>query len=276
MRGRFKGAPVNGIPLNFKLHGTNASHFKYIISALKLLLNTESSVGIPPHTTKQNSIQKITDQDCLFVPQFERAQKHNSKKKDVLSDESSRVNTVIINTKKSYLLCDDVLTTGQTMDTYAGFLSNAGVPEVHKFAIAHKKCEADKCFTIAVDDELLANQRTEIKGSKMARGGYRPGAGRPKKINKESLPPEVKVTDGLVTVIDQQPENLTPLEYMLRVMNDPKESDARRSWAAQSAAPYCHSRKGEGNKKEDKIDRAKAAGSSGKFAASPPPLKLVK
>lgn len=131
----------------------------------------------------------------------------------------------------------------------------------------------------------------------MPRGGHRPGSGpqkgakykpratkeqkpaaieKPKKEKASADQPEIKDTDGLVTVIDQQPENLAPLEYMLRVMNDPGETDARRAWAAQSAAPYCHSRKGEGaGKKEEKADRAKTAG-TGKFAASPPPLKLVK
>lgn len=35
-----------------------------------------------------------------------------------------------------------------------------------------------------------------------------------------------------------------PLEYMLAVMRNPspKISDARRDWAAQAAAPYCHAR----------------------------------
>jgi len=129
----------------------------------------------------------------------------------------------------------------------------------------------------------------------MPRGGHRPGSGpqkgakykpratkeqkldaitKPKK-EKVAKEPEAKSTDGLVTVMDAPPENLTPLEYMLRTMNDPGETAARRAWAAQSAAPYCHSRKGEGNKKEERGDKAKAAG-SGKFAASPPPLRVVK
>jgi hypothetical protein len=44
---------------------------------------------------------------------------------------------------------------------------------------------------------------------------------------------------------------------------------------AIAAAPFCHVRKGEGaGKKEEKADRAKAAG-SGKFASRPMPLKLT-
>lgn len=130
----------------------------------------------------------------------------------------------------------------------------------------------------------------------MPRGGHRPGSGpqkgakykpraakeqkpaaiaKPKKEKVSAKEPEVKSTDGLVTVMDAPSENLTPLEYMLRTMNDPSETAARRAWAAQSAAPYCHSRKGEGNKKEERGDKAKAAG-TGKFAASPPPLRVIK
>lgn len=71
-------------------------------------------------------------------------------------------------------------------------------------------------------------------------------------------------------------ENLDPLEYMLRVMNDTKADQETRLRAAALAAPYIHPRKGEGaGKKEDKVDRAKQAG-AGRFAPSKPPqLKVV-
>jgi hypothetical protein len=44
---------------------------------------------------------------------------------------------------------------------------------------------------------------------------------------------------------------------------------------AIAAAPFIHPRKGEGNAKDEKSERAKAAG-AGKFAPSKPPLKVVK
>jgi phage terminase small subunit len=68
-----------------------------------------------------------------------------------------------------------------------------------------------------------------------------------------------------------------PLEYMLDVMKDPKADQETRLRAASLAAPYIHPRKGEGaGKKEEKSDRAKAAG-SGKFKAGiAPVLKMVK
>lgn len=71
-------------------------------------------------------------------------------------------------------------------------------------------------------------------------------------------------------------ENLTPLDYMLKVMNDPNADKDRRDKMAVAAAPFMHPRQGEGKgKKEDKADRAKEAG-KGRFSASPPPLKVVK
>lgn len=71
-------------------------------------------------------------------------------------------------------------------------------------------------------------------------------------------------------------EELLPLDYMLKVMNDPDDDKNRRDRMAIAAAPFCHARKGEGlGKKEEKENKAKQAG-SGRFAASPAPLKVVK
>ena len=105
----------------------------------------------------------------------------------------------------------------------------------------------------------------------MPRGGYRPGSG-PKKGAKYKK----RVTQSTLIVIDAAAENLTPLEYMLRVMNDPKETDARRAWAAQAAAPYIHPRAGEGKGKKDEAAEKAAKAASGKFAPGKPPLRIVK
>lgn len=117
----------------------------------------------------------------------------------------------------------------------------------------------------------------------MARGGYRPGAGRPKgakssgtpkEPQKQGMPKAPKVPQDITDAAAA--ENLTPLEYMLKVMNDPKEKDkARRDRMAVAAAPFCHPRKGEGaGKKQEKDNRAKDAG-SGKFAPSAAPKLAV-
>lgn len=74
----------------------------------------------------------------------------------------------------------------------------------------------------------------------------------------------------------EKPENLLPLEFMLKTMNDPGEDKELRARMAQAAAPFVHARKGEGaGKKDERADAAKKAG-AGRFAASKPPIALVK
>lgn len=72
-------------------------------------------------------------------------------------------------------------------------------------------------------------------------------------------------------------EKLDPLTYMLRVMNDPNETDkTRRDRLAIAAAPYIHPKAGENEGKKDaKAERAREAG-KGRFAPSKAPLALVK
>lgn len=71
-------------------------------------------------------------------------------------------------------------------------------------------------------------------------------------------------------------EDLLPLDYMLKVMNDKNADKEMRARMAIAAAPFCHARKGEGlGKKEERESKAKSAG-SGKFAPSAAPLKVVK
>lgn len=71
-------------------------------------------------------------------------------------------------------------------------------------------------------------------------------------------------------------ENLDPLTYGLRVMNDPNESKDRRDRMAIALLPYTTARVGEKQgKKDEKADRAAKAG-QGRFAAGKPPvLKVV-
>jgi len=96
----------------------------------------------------------------------------------------------------------------------------------------------------------------------MGSGGYRPGAGRPK---------------GAKNQVKFKNKNETPLEYMLRVMNDPNVYLDMRARMAIAAAPYVHKRKGieSMRKKEEEAERAKKAG-SGRFKPSKQPIKLIK
>lgn len=122
----------------------------------------------------------------------------------------------------------------------------------------------------------------------MGRGGYRPGSGPQKgtkykprvlKTNKKAIPKgKASKKPDIPKDIqnDAAAENLTPLDYMLKVMNDKNTDPVRRDRMAVAAAPFVHPRKGEGaGKKEEKEGRAKAAG-AGRFAAGRPPISLVK
>lgn len=121
------------------------------------------------------------------------------------------------------------------------------------------------------------------------KGGYRPGGGRPKG-SKDKKPRKRRSDAGKPKAIatQKQPklppdvqqeaadENLSPLDYMLKIMRDRNQPADRRDRMAQLAAPFVHPRAGESKgKKEEKADRAKAAG-SGKFAPARPPLSVVK
>jgi hypothetical protein len=63
----------------------------------------------------------------------------------------------------------------------------------------------------------------------MPRGGARPGAGRPRSQPAYVLPLA-------------EAAGLSPLEYMLSVIRDPKAETSRRDRLAMAAAPYCHPR----------------------------------
>jgi hypothetical protein len=70
---------------------------------------------------------------------------------------------------------------------------------------------------------------------KSTHGGYRPGAGRKKRGALKPYPAEIKEVSA-----DSQ---MTPLEYMMRVMCDPQADEARRDRMAVAAAPYVHEKK---------------------------------
>lgn len=67
----------------------------------------------------------------------------------------------------------------------------------------------------------------------MARGGFRPGAGRKKgSVNKLDQEARAKVLAG---------EDETPLAFLLRVMRT-SDDEARALDAAKAAAPYVHAK----------------------------------
>ena len=84
----------------------------------------------------------------------------------------------------------------------------------------------------------------------MARGGFRPGAGRPK------LEPALVEARRAA-----RKEGVTPLQFMPRVMNDPEADVVRRDRMAIAAAPFCHVRAGDmPGKKARAAEAAETAG----------------
>ena len=73
----------------------------------------------------------------------------------------------------------------------------------------------------------------------MPRGGWRPGAGRPRKTGLK-----IQREDGFAEDIAHAADRsgMTPLKYMLSVMRNPKADWVRRDRVAIAAAPFCHSR----------------------------------
>lgn len=98
----------------------------------------------------------------------------------------------------------------------------------------------------------------------MARGGSRPGAGRPRK--EAGSVPAVK-NEAAANRPRKSLGGKSPLEYMLGVMNDDYADPTRRDRMAMAAAPFVHARAADAapGKKEQKQEAAEKV-AAGKFA----------
>jgi hypothetical protein len=105
----------------------------------------------------------------------------------------------------------------------------------------------------------------------MAHGGARPGSG-PAKGTKYRPRGTKAQADAVGSV---KPGQLTPLEYMLGVVNDESADEARRDRMAQAAAPYVHAKPGDQpkGKKEERQEAAEQA--AGRFAVPSGPKLVV-
>jgi len=102
----------------------------------------------------------------------------------------------------------------------------------------------------------------------MPRGGSRPGAGRPRK--------GVRVETAKAIRRAARMSGMTPLDYMLRVMNNPEADQMRRDRMAVTAAPYVHGKAADValGKKEVRAAEAEVAATD-KFAPQAPPKLVV-
>jgi len=142
------------------------------------------------------------------------------------------------------------------------------------------------------------------RGNQMARGGYRPGAGRPKlteaekaarraakasgepakKATVKKSAPKKRASKAMSADVPKIPVDVTaeavaadmdPLSYMLRVMRDPNQEATRRDRMAIAAAPFVHARKEAAGPGKREAAAGAAQKAAAKFKPSAPPLKLV-
>ena len=100
-------------------------------------------------------------------------------------------------------------------------------------------------------------QMTDIKTPTPGRGGFRPGAGRPRSGAASVIKIEVAALSAAPLA-----DGVMPLGYMLGVMRDTTASTSRRDRMAALAAPFCHARASDaaGGKKAMARDAADTAG----------------
>ena len=67
-------------------------------------------------------------------------------------------------------------------------------------------------------------------------------------------------------------DHMTPMEYLLRVLNDPTVDQGRKDDLAKFLTPYCHGKSADQGKKQTTMDLAEKAAS--KFAPRPAPIPL--
>lgn len=107
----------------------------------------------------------------------------------------------------------------------------------------------------------------------MASGG--PGRGQGRKKGSRNVKTIIK-DEATATATNGQPPQLPdnpilPVDYMLRVLNDPNASEDRKDRIASIAAPYLHAKaEAKGTKKDGLMKRAGEV-AEGRFGARPAP-----
>lgn len=127
----------------------------------------------------------------------------------------------------------------------------------------------------------------------MARGGFRPGSGRKKGSVKKTektatkKPKVKKPVDEEKSKLDSEVDAIgkdaakgvltkDAKEFLESLLESLEVDQKTKIQVANILMPFQHARVGEGKgKKEEKADRAKAAG-EGRFAPRPAPLRVVK
>lgn len=128
---------------------------------------------------------------------------------------------------------------------------------------------------LAKDPDVVAhlNRKTKAKAAKRTAP--------PAKVApvEERPAPEPETLDEEAAIASFNWEQATrfsdPKAFLKAVMNDMETEPKLRVFAAKELMPYFHRKLGDTGKKEERKDAASKA-ASGRFAASPPPLRAVK
>jgi phage terminase small subunit len=103
----------------------------------------------------------------------------------------------------------------------------------------------------------------------MARGGYRPGAGRPRGT-KNGTGKQAAEEVVMTPPVNTEYRFKNGLDFLIFVMNDTTCSTVQRIDAAKAIAPFLNVKKGALGKKEQQGEAAAKVG-TGKYAPSAPP-----
>jgi phage terminase small subunit len=118
----------------------------------------------------------------------------------------------------------------------------------------------------------MAGVKGRSGGPRKNSGGVRQGAGRKsnKDIMKESANKQAPQSPSEPPAYDKE----DPFSYLMSVVNSDHLDEKLRVRAAIAAVQYTKTKRGDGGKKDEKVELAKQAG-KGKFGVRPSPLKLV-
>lgn len=105
----------------------------------------------------------------------------------------------------------------------------------------------------------MAGVKGRSGGSRPGTGGARPGSGR------KPREPVLIDSQALLTT--------DPIKFLTALMNDVEADIKIRADAAKALLPFVHAKKGEGGKKETRLEEARKVAS--KFAPSAPPRLIA-
>ncbi len=106
----------------------------------------------------------------------------------------------------------------------------------------------------------------------MARGGFRPGAGRPKGAKKQDKTSKAAQAEKALEAHQDTKKFKTALDYAMDVINDPNADKEQKTRLAIALLPFQHPKLADkpATIREDRAKNAMAA-ASGKYAPPPPP-----